>query len=405
MDLIDFSQVVAHPDDEAWWGAMFFRTPLFLAQKSAHKNRGVPKAMFFWPTLSQLRAAGVTISVLCLSTGNFDGLGDIRKREPRHKQVFCVRGLVKFRGESWAFSCLFISSANGQTPTKNECKEMEKSCMQIGFLACKEKTFDFCYFSGFILFCKKRGVTGDDLQILDDSKLQDRWVQLPSSWLPDSPIFFTWGWLAKMAIQPCGSQGGFFVGRMGVKGLYLRQNPLLKALRFLVESKASALLTFDERGVSGTRCTLWDTWDHSHETPGPQFTARPPESHLCFWRRVWFKRSRKHGLIPWFLQESWKHGSSLKNKVIYHLSNFSCCRVLLGCFDCFFFLGGAFPKKRQLCYFYCHHEQKLQPFFFSCQKRFLFIASIWALLARSFHLEIVMLKPGSILNFPCHGMM
>lgn len=59
-----------------------------------------------------------------------------------------------------------------------------------------------------------------------------------------------------MAIQPCGSQGGFFVGRMGVKGLYLRQNPLLKALRFLVESKASALLTFDERGVSGTRCTL-----------------------------------------------------------------------------------------------------------------------------------------------------
>lgn len=46
--------VVAHPDDEA---------------------------MFFWPTLSQLRAAGVNISVLCLSTGNFDGLGDVRRQE------------------------------------------------------------------------------------------------------------------------------------------------------------------------------------------------------------------------------------------------------------------------------------------------------------------------------------
>jgi len=107
--------VVAHPDDEA---------------------------MFFWPTLSQLRAAGVTISVLCLSTGNFDGLGDIRKRE------------------------------------------MEKSCMQIG-------------------------VTGEDLQILDDPKLQDGWQKWPSSHVAH------------------------------------------KALRFLVESKASALLTFDERGVSG----------------------------------------------------------------------------------------------------------------------------------------------------------
>ena len=139
---------------------MFFRYPRYFWHKIGTTKIGVSeKAMFFWPTLSQLRAAGVTISVLCLSTGNFDGLGDIRKREPQHKQVFCVRGLVKFHGESWAFSCLFISSANGQTPTKNECKEMEKSCMQIGFLACKEKTFDFCYFSnfsGFNLFCKKR---------------------------------------------------------------------------------------------------------------------------------------------------------------------------------------------------------------------------------------------------------
>mmetsp|Transcript_56826 Transcript_56826/g.132890 ORF Transcript_56826/g.132890 Transcript_56826/m.132890 type:complete len:270 (+) Transcript_56826:70-879(+) len=46
--------VVAHPDDEA---------------------------MFFWPALSQLRDAGVDISVLCLSTGNFDGLGQIRRDE------------------------------------------------------------------------------------------------------------------------------------------------------------------------------------------------------------------------------------------------------------------------------------------------------------------------------------
>ena len=209
----------------SWWrglgGGYVFPYPAIFGTKSTHKNRGVPKAMFFWPTLSQLRAAGVTISVLCLSTGNFDGLGDIRKREPQHKQVFCVRGLVKFHGESWAFSCLFIYFLCKWPNTKNnECKEMEKSCMQIGFLACKEKTFEFGCFSGFILFCKKRGVTGDDLQILDDPKLQDRWVQLPSSWLPDSPIFFAWGWLAKMAIQPCGSQGGFFVGRMGVKGLY-----------------------------------------------------------------------------------------------------------------------------------------------------------------------------------------
>lgn len=47
-------EVVAHPDDEA---------------------------MFFWPTLAQLHDAGVRLSVLCLSTGNFDGLGDLRRQE------------------------------------------------------------------------------------------------------------------------------------------------------------------------------------------------------------------------------------------------------------------------------------------------------------------------------------
>ncbi|CAE8604683.1 unnamed protein product [Polarella glacialis] len=46
--------VVAHPDDEA---------------------------MFFWPTLLGLRSAGVRLSVLCLSTGNFDGLGAVRRAE------------------------------------------------------------------------------------------------------------------------------------------------------------------------------------------------------------------------------------------------------------------------------------------------------------------------------------
>jgi len=46
--------VVAHPDDEA---------------------------MFFWPTLLELRRRGVDLSVLCLSTGNADGLGEVRRAE------------------------------------------------------------------------------------------------------------------------------------------------------------------------------------------------------------------------------------------------------------------------------------------------------------------------------------
>ncbi|CAK0826536.1 unnamed protein product [Prorocentrum cordatum] len=46
--------VVAHPDDEV---------------------------MFFWPTLLKFQSAGMKISILCLSTGNADGLGDIRKGE------------------------------------------------------------------------------------------------------------------------------------------------------------------------------------------------------------------------------------------------------------------------------------------------------------------------------------
>lgn len=43
MDLIDFSQVVAHPDDEAWGGAMFFRTPLIFGTKIGTQKSGSPK--------------------------------------------------------------------------------------------------------------------------------------------------------------------------------------------------------------------------------------------------------------------------------------------------------------------------------------------------------------------------
>eukprot|EP00931_Biecheleriopsis_adriatica_P076070 TRINITY_DN49819_c0_g1_i1.p1 TRINITY_DN49819_c0_g1~~TRINITY_DN49819_c0_g1_i1.p1 ORF type:complete len:301 (+),score=64.25 TRINITY_DN49819_c0_g1_i1:96-998(+) len=53
--------VVAHPDDEA---------------------------MFFWPTLVQLHRAGVPLAVLCLSTGNYDGLGKQRAEEMRRS---CAR--------------------------------------------------------------------------------------------------------------------------------------------------------------------------------------------------------------------------------------------------------------------------------------------------------------------------
>ena len=35
----------------------------------------------------------------------------------------------------------------------------------------------------------------------------------------------------------------------------------------------------------------------------------------------------------------------------------------------FFFLGGGHFKKTQLCYFHCHPEQKLQPFFFQLSKK------------------------------------
>lgn len=46
--------VIAHPDDET---------------------------MFFSPTIRELVSAGIRIYVLCLSTGNFDGLGNVRREE------------------------------------------------------------------------------------------------------------------------------------------------------------------------------------------------------------------------------------------------------------------------------------------------------------------------------------
>mmetsp|Transcript_2981 Transcript_2981/g.4899 ORF Transcript_2981/g.4899 Transcript_2981/m.4899 type:complete len:308 (-) Transcript_2981:19-942(-) len=48
--------VVAHPDDEA---------------------------VFFWPTLRELRGVDIPVAVLCLSTGNADGLGKERTAEMR----------------------------------------------------------------------------------------------------------------------------------------------------------------------------------------------------------------------------------------------------------------------------------------------------------------------------------
>ena len=49
--------VIAHPDDES---------------------------MFFVPTLRALKAANETVWILCLTTGDFDGLGKIRSKEMRH---------------------------------------------------------------------------------------------------------------------------------------------------------------------------------------------------------------------------------------------------------------------------------------------------------------------------------
>lgn len=46
--------VIAHPDDEA---------------------------LFFWPALMEMKAAGASLSILCLSTGNADGLGTTRTLE------------------------------------------------------------------------------------------------------------------------------------------------------------------------------------------------------------------------------------------------------------------------------------------------------------------------------------
>jgi len=57
--------VIAHPDDES---------------------------MFFLPTITSLQKAGATVWILCLTTGNYDGLGDIRKTELSHL-CRCVLGV------------------------------------------------------------------------------------------------------------------------------------------------------------------------------------------------------------------------------------------------------------------------------------------------------------------------
>merc|ERR1719313_2169294 len=44
--------------------------------------------MFFWPTLLQVKAMGVPLSVLCLSNGNADGLG-VRRAAEMHRS--CAR--------------------------------------------------------------------------------------------------------------------------------------------------------------------------------------------------------------------------------------------------------------------------------------------------------------------------
>ncbi|XP_019194812.1 PREDICTED: probable N-acetylglucosaminyl-phosphatidylinositol de-N-acetylase [Ipomoea nil] len=46
--------VIAHPDDES---------------------------MFFAPTINYLTSKGHTVHILCMSTGNADGMGDTRKQE------------------------------------------------------------------------------------------------------------------------------------------------------------------------------------------------------------------------------------------------------------------------------------------------------------------------------------
>lgn len=80
--------VIAHPDDES---------------------------MFFLPTLCALRDAGETVWILCLTTGNYDGLGDTRQRELSKVVTLLkmdrliqlnVESLQDHPTESWSLDCV-----------------------------------------------------------------------------------------------------------------------------------------------------------------------------------------------------------------------------------------------------------------------------------------------------------
>ena len=117
--------------------------------------------MFFWPTLSQLRAAGVTISILCLSTGNFDGLGGIRKREPQQKKVCCVWGWSSSMVDRGGLVVCIFSSSSG-TRTQNFKRRMQGDGEVLHadwFFGLQGEDILFIKyrsFSGFTIFCKKR---------------------------------------------------------------------------------------------------------------------------------------------------------------------------------------------------------------------------------------------------------
>ena len=78
--------VIAHPDDES---------------------------MFFIPTIRALVAANETVWLLCLTTGDYDGLGKIREKELDQaskllgiKRVICKDDLKDHPTERWSASCV-----------------------------------------------------------------------------------------------------------------------------------------------------------------------------------------------------------------------------------------------------------------------------------------------------------
>ncbi|KAM0892353.1 hypothetical protein ACQ4PT_025813 [Festuca glaucescens] len=78
--------VLAHPDDESMYVAPLSSSPLLGARKVLDENhvssdsRGKLRR-FFTPTILFLKSKGHSIHILCMSLGNADGLGNIRKEE------------------------------------------------------------------------------------------------------------------------------------------------------------------------------------------------------------------------------------------------------------------------------------------------------------------------------------